>query len=245
MYRQLGFLEQQELQETKAVAGATGTVTAAATSAGLLPVIGATAAIPIVGGIIAGVAGILALFHVGEGCGSKCTVSADTEQIFEVAALDVEKACAAGQISQAQAIAAVQWLQAQGDQQMAQLAASDSSAKAGKANMDKALQSVIVGLQSNSQYPQTATVALNPTQLEGSIFIQPGASGYVASSVTQGASLALQAIADVANVTSSVSAVAASTPATPSGIVAEAESPTGLLVIGGVLVGLYLLTRKN
>jgi len=160
---------------------------------------------------------LLSLFHVGQGCGQACITSADTEQIFEAAADDVYAAAKAGMITEAEAVAAIQWLQQQGDAQMANLAQSDSKAKSGQQNMDKTLQAEIAAVHGNTSIPiSVPTAALNPTQLTSSVFIQPGTSGWYADAVSQGSSLALQAIADATNVTAAQAPAAAAGTATVS-----------------------------
>jgi hypothetical protein len=201
-------------------------VSAAGTAASIgASIAGATAAIPVIGAAVAGVEAILALFHVGQGCGQACVTAAETEQIFEVAGWDVELAATAGMITQAQAVAALQWLQAQGQATLTQLEQSDPQASKSLSNLNTTIGQQIAGVQANSftasdfsgdagpsatpsnPIPTSApTVTLDPTALENSIFVQPGASGWYPNSVSQGASLALQAIADATGVTSATSA---------------------------------------
>jgi hypothetical protein len=223
MYHALGQVATKAETDIGATAGTAGSVTAAAASSGLIAVSAATAWIPIVGGIIAGLATIAELFHVGQGCGNACIESAQTEQIFEAASDNIYAACKAGMLSGAQGVAAIQWLQEQGDSQMAQLSQSDKSAKAGQQNMDKTLAAEISSVQ-EAFGNSVATVPLNPTQLESSIFIQPGASGWYPQSISAAASLALQAIAEVTNVTSQ--ATAATTSAAQPAVVQSSLAPS-------------------
>lgn len=236
MYHDLGELGQAKAYSEAGTAAATGTSIMAA----VLPTV---AAIPIAGAVVAGVVSLLALFHVGEGCGQACITSAETEQIFECASEDVLYAAKAGQITAAQAQAAMQWLLIQGQQQMASLQSSDPKAKGGLTNLTNSIQGEIASIAPNTPpIPTDApTAALNPTQLEGSIFVQPGAAGWYASSVSQGASLALQAIADVTGVTAGASSSAAQGPAPASGIVAQAQAVVSSLTSTDLLLGLGLL----
>jgi len=223
------------------------TAVAATTVSTAGSVVGVLAAIPIVGAIAGGVAALLSLFHVGQGCGQKCITSADTEQIFEAAADNVKSAGDQGMITQSQAAAAIQWLQAQGDSTMQNLQKTDSSASGGKTNMDKTLQAEIAAVQSDSGIPSASpTVSLDPGKLESSVFIQPSAKGWYGDAVSQGASLALQAIAEVTGVSSGgssnlvdSSASSASAPTLISGV-----SNSTLLIAVAVVVGAgFLFTR--
>jgi hypothetical protein len=210
MYRHLGTVATQAEGDVGALTSTTVGVTAAATSSGLIAASAATSWIPIVGGVIAALATIAELFHVGQGCGNACIESAQTEQIFEAAADNVYYACKAGMLSGPQGVAAIQWLQEQGDSQMAQLEQTDKSASGGKTNMDKTLAAEISSVQS-AFGSNPATVPLNPTTLQSSIFIQPGTTGWYAQSIAAASSLALQAIAEATNITSNATAAAAST----------------------------------
>lgn len=214
---------QQAYSEVGVTAGTAASVAAAAAKAGL----SISEAVPVVGSIVAGVVGILALFHVGEGCGQACITSAQTEQIFEAAANNVGSAAKKGFITRAQALDALAWVQQQGDQQMAQLAASDKKATAGQKNMDKSIAGVIQATQSSSAIPTSPTQALDSTALQA-IFIQPGASGWYAASVSQGASLALQAIADATNLTAQASTVAAATSTASTSLTSLATAASSL-----------------
>jgi hypothetical protein len=256
MYHDLGHLGQQQAYGiTAAAAGTTAAVTKGVATA-LQSTSKALSVIPIVGGIVAGVATILELFHVGEGCGQACIESAQTEQIFEIAADNILAAAKAGMITASQAVAAMQWIQQQGDAQMAQLAQTDSKAKAGQVNMDKVIQDEIKSVAPNTPpIPTDApTAALDPTKLETSIFIQ---SGWYAQSRAAGASLALQAIAEVTGVASGTAAapaaqIAPTTPGAAAGIVSEVESfvssltSTELVVGVGIVAALgYFALRKR
>lgn len=259
MYVTLGQVttEQQQAQQA---AQNYGEVTSIESS-----VVKATAAIPVVGQIVQGLAEIAQLFHIGKGCGSACIDSASTEQIFEAAGWDVELAGLAGQITQAQALAALQWLLQQGTQAMQALEKTDSKAAAGLANMTKSLNEQIQGVQTNSfsssdfsgdAGPQAVTsgsipvaaptATLNPSELESSIFVQPGASGYYPDAVSSAASLALQAIADATN-----QVATASTPSTAGGTgiigtvtaaFSSVGSPTVLLLAALAIGGWFLLS---
>jgi len=253
MYHQLSQGAIQTEGQIAATAGVVTQVTSGVAKA-LQATSAAVSAIPIVGSIVGGIADILQIFHVGEGCGQACISSSETEQVFEAAADNVYYAVKAGQISSAQGVAAIQWLQEQGDAQMAQLAQTDSQAKAGQANMDKTLLNEIASVQSlNVSAP---TQPLNPTQLEQSLFIQPGASGWYPQSIAAAASLALQAIADATGVTSTgyapgyAGAPGATASLTIGGaagdVLGELTSGPGLLVIGAVVLGFLIFRgRKN
>ncbi len=263
MYVNLGQLG--TAQSTAEISGGVSAAGKAATN--ILSQFEATAsAVPIVGAVVSVLASLVSLFHIGQGCGEACIDSASTEQIFEVAGWNVELAGAAGMITQAQAVAALQWLLQQGQSTMQSLEQKDSKAKAGLTNLTSTLQTQIEAVQSGASFtasdfsgdagpsaifgeiPVTApTVELNPTQLEGAIFVQQGASGWYPNSVSQGASLALQAIAYATNQiqTASVAASPGSGSAAggSSSIVATAEadfsaaSPTTLLMVGAVVLG--------
>lgn len=196
-----------------------GVSVAGQVTTGILSSIGkATSAIPIVGAVVSGLEAIVSLFHIGQGCGQACITSATTEQIFEVAGWDVELAGLAGMIDQSQAVAALQWLLAQGQGTMTNLEKTDSKAKAGYTNLTNTIQAQIEAVQNGQQFsaadfggdagpsavtsgtiPANPTAAVDPTTLEGEIFVQSNAAGYEPGSTSQGASLALQAIADATN----------------------------------------------
>ena len=227
-----------------------------------LTIAGAASAIPIVGIAVAGVTALLSLFHVGQGCGQACITSAATEQIFEVAGWDVELAATAGMITQAQAVAALQWLLQQGQSIMQSLKQTDSKAGDGLTNLTNTLNTQIGAVQANnlnasdfsgsagpSATPNNAipvsapTVALNPTTLENSIFVQPGAAGWYGNSVSQGASLALQAIADVTGVTSASGGTSAGA-GTVNILGTSFSTTTILLLLGALGLGWYLFGGK-
>lgn len=247
--RLAGLGQQQAYGIIAAGAGATAAIAKAATSS-MTTVSSVASAIPIVGGIVAAAATLLSIFHVGRGCGNACIESSQAEQVFEVAAENVNSAYKAGMISGAQALAALEWLQQQGDAQMASLAQSDSKAKAGQQNMDKALGQMISSLPSDSNFSAAPTAALDANRLESSLFIQPGAPGWYAASVSAGASMALQAIAEVAGITSSATSAAAAAGAAPEDLKAMISAPLAtvsahpliaLAVVGGLA---WLLLRK-
>lgn len=231
---------QQAYGDVSSTAGTVASVGNAAIKAGL----SVSEAIPVVGTIIAAGAAILALFHVGQGCGQACITSAATEQIFEAAAIDVEKAAIAGMITRDQAVEAIDWLEQQGDAQMAQLAASDSKATAGRANMDKSIGITLQRIQSSDSIPASPTKALDANVLQNSIFITPGTSGWYANSVSQGASLALQAIAEATNLAAQSSTVSAgagsAAPITTQlssffSTLTTTQVMVGLAVVGGII----------
>jgi len=250
MYHQLGQVATKAESEIGAAASVVGQVTSGIAKA-LQVTSAATSAIPIVGSIVAGVADILEIFHVGEGCGAACVDSAETEQIFEAAADNVYYAVKAGQISSAQGAVAIQWLQSQGDAQMAQLAQSDSKARAGQSNMDKTLVAEIASVQSLSV--SEPTQPLNPTALQSSVFMQPGTAGWYPQSIAAAASLALQAIAQATGVTSAGYApgyqgapgATASVSLDTGGILAELTSGPGLLVLGAVVIGFLIFRGRG
>jgi hypothetical protein len=256
-------------QDTAIVGSAVST--AGAISSVGLTVAGATAAIPIVGAAVAGVEALISLFHIGQGCGNACTESSETEQIFEVAGWDIELAATAGMITQAQAVAALQWLLQQGQSAMQSLESSDSKAAAGLTNLTNTINAQIGSVQANNltaadfsgdagpsatpnnPIPTSApTVALNPSALESSIFVQPGASGWNSSSVSQAASLALQAIANATNIEASASASSSATSPTSTVAAALNTAATSLgltskqLLIGAALaIGAILLFSSS
>ncbi len=240
-------------------------------------------AIPIVGSVVAGLEAIVSLFHIGQGCGAACVDSATTEQIFEVAGWDVELAATAGQITQAQAAASLQWLLQQGQAAMTALERTDSKAAGGLTNLTKSIQEQIQSVQSNNltasdfsgeagpsatpgnPIPTSApTATLDASMLEGSVFVQPGASGWEPNVVSQGASLALQAIADATNqvqtastpasgssggIVSSIESALSPSGSSPGSIVGQVESAfsgmsnTTLLLVAALGIGgLFLLT---
>ncbi len=259
MYVNLGSVQSTAEIETGLQATSAGLKVASEVASGLT-------AIPIVGTVVAGLEAIVSLFHIGQGCGQACITSAATEQIFEVAGWDVELAGLAGMINQAQAVAALQWLLAQGESTMTSLQSTDSKAKAGLTNLTNTIQAQIEAVQNGQAFsasdfggdagpsavtsgtiPVSApTTALDATTLESSIFVPSNAAGYEPNSTSQGASLALQAIADATNQVQT-----ASTPAS-SGIVGDVESAfSGMsgsaLAILPVLAigGLFLLSGNG
>lgn len=259
MYVNLGSVQSTAEIETGLQATSAGLKVASEVASGLT-------AIPIVGTVVAGLEAIVSLFHIGQGCGQACITSAATEQIFEVAGWDVELAGLAGMINQAQAVAALQWLLAQGESTMTSLQSTDSKAKAGLTNLTNTIQAQIEAVQNGQAFsasdfggdagpsavtsgtiPVSApTTALDATTLESSIFVPSNAAGYEPNSTSQGASLALQAIADATNQVQT-----ASTPAS-SGIVGDVESAfSGMsgsaLAILTVLAigGLFLLSGNG
>ena len=236
----------------------------------------AVSGVPVVGQVAQGLAQLVALFHVGQGCGTACTTSSETEQIFECAGWDVELAATAGQITQSQAVAALQWLLQQGEQAMASLEQTDAKAAAGLTNLQKMIQAQIAAVKANklvasdfsgeagpsatpnSPIPISApTATLDPTMLEESVFVQPGTSGWYANSVSQGASLALQAIADATNQVASASAAAGSIAAdieaipgigpiaTPIVNALSSMSKTTLLLLAALGIGGWFLFSGN
>src|SRR5690348_7277143 len=110
MYVRLGAIQQAEAI-TQAAGATTASVAAAAGATSTLATVGPLAlTIPIVGGIIAGVAGLAALFHLGQGCGQACISAATAEQVYEWASDRVKQVVKAGMLSGAQGYQAGQWL---------------------------------------------------------------------------------------------------------------------------------------
>jgi hypothetical protein len=265
MYVRLGNLGQAETesQELQTSASHYTEVTTAENAA-----VAATAYIPIVGQVVAVLATIAKLFHIGEGCGAACIDSASTEQIFEAAGWNVELAGLAGQITQAQALTAIQWLLAQGETTMQALEKTDSKAQAGLANMTKSLNEQIQGVQTNSftssdfsgdagpsaitsgAIPVSApTATLDANELQASIFVQSGAKGYYPDAVASASSLALQAIAVATN--QATTASTAATPTSGSGISATisglfSSMGSGTLIALALAAGaLFLFTGSG
>jgi hypothetical protein len=239
MYRAVGKLGQVQKTYGEVGAGAGAVATVAKAGSSFLP---AVSAVPIVGGIIAGVAGLLALFHVGQGCGNACIESAQTEEIFEAATENILYAAKAGMITASQAQAAMQWILQQGDAAMTQLLQSDSKAKGGKTNMDKVIAQEIASIAPNvPPIPTDApTRALDATALQASIFVQPGTGKYP-QSVSAASSLALQAIAEATGISSQAVASASGSGTQSAGIVGQVESAIGGLTSTELVVGLGIL----
>lgn len=160
-----------------------GTVAGAGTSiavaAAALPAI----AVPIVGAAVALVS-LLASF-IGGGCGNACIDSSEAEQIYEYAAQCLDAVAKAGMIDQNQLQTGLQNLLSGGQQHMQALEATDSKAKAGYANLTKALNS---DLSYASTVPAVAPNALDLSTVQ-SLF--PSTTGWYAGSAQAGAQLAL------------------------------------------------------
>lgn len=222
---------QQDLAITQATAGTAASVATAAGATGALATVGPLAlTIPIVGGIIAGVAGLAALFHLGAGCGAACTAAATAEQVYEWAGNMVKKALKAGMLSGAQAYQAGQWLIQQAQSNMR---GGDSQMTAGLQNAIKTINSELPASLMGS-YP-AQTVGLDVTKLQ-SLFPKSSA-GWYDISVTDGNSLALQAIGNLPDVQTSINAAGSGSPSSGgSGL-----SLKNLLLIGGGAGLLYAL----
>jgi polyhydroxyalkanoate synthesis regulator phasin len=233
MYVRLGST-QQNLAITQATAGTAAGVAAAipaVASSSLATVGGLALTIPIVGGIIAGVAGLAALFHLGAGCGAACTTAATAEQVYEWAGNMVKKALKAGMLSGAQAYQAGQWLIQQAQANM----------QGGSQQMANGLNNAIKVINNElpaslmASYP-AQTVGLDVTKLQ-SLFPKSSA-GWYDISVTDGNSLALQAIGNLPDVQTSISAAGS---AGSTSVPGSTLNLTNLLLIGGGAGLLYAL----
>lgn len=166
--------------------GEAAVATAGAAAGVALPLIGATAAIPFVGPIIA-LASLIFGF-IGGGCGNACIESSQAEQIYEVAAEDLAAVAKLGMIGQADFSAGIQAIIQGGQQHLETLQQQgDASAASGLTNFNKATSTYS---SFAATLPATAPNALNLTTAQAA-FIQPGASGWYAASVTSGNQLAL------------------------------------------------------
>jgi hypothetical protein len=218
-----------------------------------------TAAIPVVGPIIAGILEIASAFHIGEGCGAACTDATNTETPFELAGWNVELAGLAGMITQEQALAALEWLMQQGTSALQQLQQTDPHAGNSIVNLTNAMNAQIAGVRdssyqwnasanfSNLQGPgatlsnpipvSAPTAALDPQALQSSIFVQPGAKGWPTGVPSSAQNLALQAIAYATNITETATSANGSVT-----ILGSTYSTTQILVALGILaVGIYLV----
>ncbi len=236
MYVKLGQLgiTQQQLATTQAAAGAAAGVASAipaAAGASLGTIAGVSMTIPIVGGIVAGVAGLAALFHLGQGCGQACVSAATAEQVYEWASDMVKKALDAGMLTGQQAYQAGQWLI---QQAKANMSGGDSHMAAGLNNAIKVINNELPASLATSH--PTQTTPLDPTRL-ASMFPK-SKSGWYNVSVTDGNSLALQAIGTLPQVQTQINS------AQSSGAAPASTSSSGfskLLLAGGGLAAAYLL----
>ena len=167
---------------------------------------------------------------IGGGCGQACINSAQAEQIYEIAGDDLAKAYNLGMITADEYSTGIENVISAGTQHMQALEATDPSASKGLANMLKSIPSA----SATPNGPTPGSVPLDLAALQAA-FIQPGASGWYAGSVSAGTQLALtylQALAQLqANgVNTGNVAQTLATPATPA-TAATAGSPTAPLAL--------------
>jgi hypothetical protein len=148
---------------------------------------------PISKGVLAIVAGLSSLFHIGQGCGQACVIGSQAEQVYEAAADNILAVAKAGMLTSDQAVQAMQWIQQQGDAAMSQLAQTDSKAKAGLENMDKVIAAEIVDAQT---LPNTQTTPLDPSKMQA-LFLSPGTKGWYSDSLASAQTIAAEAISQL------------------------------------------------
>lgn len=157
----------------------------------------AASAIPIVGAVAAIAA--LVLHFVGGGCGQACISAAEAEQIYEAAADNLMAALKLGMIPRSAAVAGMQAFIQAGQQHEARFATANGQmtpqAKAGVANLEKVIQAEIAKAET---YPDAVMAPLNLATVQAN-FVQPGAKGWYASSVSAGAQLALAFLQQIAS----------------------------------------------
>lgn len=220
--------------ETAQIAGGAGSIAGAATavgsSTGLIAASTAAVAVPVIGAAVALVA-LIASF-IGGGCGNACIESSEAEQIYEVACDDLQHVAQLGMLGQSDYETGISALVQGGQQHMQALEASDSKASAGLTNLNK---STAGNISYASSLPATATVALNLTQAQAA-FIQPGASGWYASSITAGNQLALAYLQELASQQASTTSGVSVSPSTGTiSVLGETFSTTEVLIGLGVI----------
>jgi hypothetical protein len=210
-----------------AVAGATGAL-AAGTAA--LAATGIGAAVALVA--------LLATF-IGKGCGQACIESSQAEQIYEVAAEDLWAVAKLGMLSQSDFTQAIQILLQGGTQHMQSLEASDPKAKAGLANMTKAIQA-----EGNaSLLPATATHPIDLTQAQA-VFIAPNTPGWYPGSIAAGNQAALTYLQNLQTQKASQTSVVAVSPSTGTvAILGQSFSMTEVVIGLALVAGLIYFAK--
>jgi hypothetical protein len=211
-----------------------GSVTGEKIGGSILGSAGIVAAVnPIAGGIVAAVGALTELVtsFIGGGCGQACINSAQAEQIYEIAGDDLAKAYNLGMITADEYSTGIENVISAGTQHMQALEATDPSASKGLANMLKSIPSA----SATPNGPTPGSVPLDLSALQAA-FIQPGASGWYAGSVSAGTQLALTYLQALAQLqangvnTGNVAQALTATPATPA-TAATAGSPTAPLAL--------------
>jgi hypothetical protein len=234
---------QQIAGATGSIAGTTGSAIAIA-SGGASAATGAAAAalsvIPIVGLVAAAVA-ILAQF-IGKGCGQACIASAETEQVFEVAADIVNQAAMMGMITGSEASSVIQVILQSGTAQMQKLAQTDSSANGGLKNMTSVITPMISSVESLS--PEITT-PLNVQSVISAWDARTNVSGWYASQLQAGQQLATQLLEQLPlpSQSGSSSGVTADVEnaASALGSAVGLSSGTILLLAAGLILALFVL----
>ena len=198
---------------------------------------------PISKAVLAIVAGLASVFHIGQGCGQPCVDAAKAEQVFEAAADNILSAGNAGMLSASDAVAAMEYILAQGDQTMSQFTTKQGAA--GKTNMDKVIANEISLAQG---LPAAQSSPLDPTKLQ-SLFIAPGASGWYSDSLSSAETIAAESITQLPDYQQLSSGTASASSAT-SGIAATiSQNPAlalaGLGVVGFLLFQSFLSRRED
>jgi hypothetical protein len=213
--------DSQIVQQGASVAGSAAGIAGSAisiASGGAAAATGAAAAalsvIPIIGLAAAAVA-ILAQF-IGKGCGQACIASAETEQVFEVAADIVGEAANLGMITGAEASAIMQVILQSGTAQLQKLAQTDSSANGGLKNMTNVISPMITSVE--TQTP-TITAALNVNTVISSWLGRTNQAGWYASQLAAGEQLATQLLSELP-----IPSQSAATSAAGGSLVADVEN---------------------
>jgi hypothetical protein len=215
---------------TQVISG-TGTIASAGlaigSSSGLIAATTATAAIPIVGAIVA--IGALIASLIGGGCGNACIESAKAEQIYEVACEDIHAAAQMGMIGQSDYDAIIQAIVQGGQQHLAQLQQQgDKQAANGAKNLTKSTAGEV---SYGAQLPASATTPIDLNKAQAA-FVQP-VTGWYPDSVAAGNQLALQSLQQL----QSTSSVVSSASGTGTVSILGTTVSTSTLLLGLALLG--------
>lgn len=140
--------------------------------------------------IVAAVGTLVSLISsfIGGGCGQACIASAQAEQVYEVACMDLTAVAKLGMLSSNDYLTGVQNFISGGNAHLQQLQQQgDARAADGLKNFDNATSGDAAFA---ATLPATAPTPLDLAQAQAA-FISPGASGWYSQSVTPGNQLAL------------------------------------------------------
>lgn len=213
---------------TSTAAGAAAMLPAAAVGGTLFTIAGVALTVPVIGGIIAGVATLMAVLHVGEGCGEPCIDAAKGEQLFEAAADNIYAIAKAGMLPSSSAVAAMQWILTQAQQSMASI--GTKQAQDGLAHATKVITAEIAAAQ---DLPDRQSAPLDPKKIQV-LYLTPPMHGWYDDALASAEVLAGNAIAQLPAVSAVMSAGSPGTSSLAQEAQAVAQEATSnpLLTIG-------------